>query len=148
MCSKQDGYNGGIMDKAPPAIVTELGEKAKGLLFQSEADHPLEAFLWEGKADGEFTAPDLLALKKYPPDTPVKTVSLGRFFQPATKEEAWHNAEEQQTVKRFQELVETLKKNLRGITVFKVGETEKDVYIVGKTKDGALAGLSTKVVET
>jgi hypothetical protein len=136
------------MDKAPSAVVTALEEAAKGLLFQSEADYSLEAFLWEGKADGKFTAPDLLALKKYPPDTPVKTVSLARFFQAATKEEDWHNAEEQQTVKRFQALVETLKKNLRDITVFKVGEKEMDVYIVGKTKDGQLAGLSTKVVET
>ena len=136
------------MEKEPSAVVKELGQAAKGLLFQSEADYPLEAFLWEGKADGEFTAQDLLTLKKYPPDTPVKTVSLGRFFQAATKEEAWHNAEEQQTVKRFQELVETLKKHLHDITVFKVGETELDVYLVGKSKDGALAGLSTKVVET
>ena len=134
------------MDKA--AVVKELEAAAKGLRFQSESDYPFEAFLWESKADGEFTAPDLLALKQYAPDTPVKTVSLGRFFQAATKEEDWHNAEEQQTVKRFQELVATLKENLRDITVFKVGKTELDVYIVGKTKDDQLAGLSTKVVET
>lgn len=136
------------MDKELSAVVTELEQAAKGLLFTSEADYPFEAFGWETKADGKFTAQDLLALKKYPPDTPVKTVSLARFFQPATKEEDWHNAEEQQTVKRFQALVETLKKQLQSITVFKVGETEIDVYIVGKTKAGALAGLSTKVVET
>ena len=135
------------MDTAP-AIITALEEAANGLLFPSEADYPLEAFLWKSKADGEFTAPDLLALRQYSPDTPVKTVSLSRFFQPATTAEAWHNAEEQQTVKRFQALVATLKEHLRDIAVFKVGKTELDVYIVGKTKDGEFAGLSTKVVET
>jgi hypothetical protein len=36
-----------------------------------------------------------------------------------------------------------------GVKDFKVGdEAERSVYIVGKTKDGRLAGLKTSVVET
>jgi hypothetical protein len=136
------------MDKELSAVVTALEEAAQGLLFVSEADYPFEAFGWETKADGKFTAQELLALKQYPPDTPVRTVSLSRFFQTATQTEAWHNAEEQQTVERFQTLVETLKKHLHDLTVFKVGKIELDVYLVGKTKDDRLAGLITKVVET
>src|SRR5262249_58779199 len=38
---------------------------------------------------------------------------------------------------------------LSGVKVYKVGEeAEKDVYLVGKTKDGQWAGLKTTVVET
>ncbi|MFB2767899.1 nuclease A inhibitor family protein [Pelatocladus sp. BLCC-F211] len=32
--------------------------------------------------------------------------------------------------------------------LYRVGEIEIDVYIVGETTEGNLAGLSTKVVET
>jgi hypothetical protein len=42
-----------------------------------------------------------------------------------------------------------LKEQLSGIKVYKVGEeAEKEVYIVGKKKDGRWAGLKTTVVET
>jgi hypothetical protein len=136
------------MNAEQSAIITALGQASKGLLFPSESDYPFEPFLWEGKTDGKLTPEALLAQKGYPPNTPVKTLTLVRFFQPATKEEAWHNAEERKTVRRFQELVKTLKQHLSGITVFKVGKITMDVYIVGETKTGDLAGLSTKVVET
>jgi hypothetical protein len=50
---------------------------------------------------------------------------------------------------RFQELADTIKQQLSGVKVYKVGdEAERDVYIVGKTQDGHLAGLKTTVVET
>jgi len=136
------------MNTEQSAIVAELEKASKGLLFQSESDYPLKPFLWEGKASDKFTAQDLLNLQGYPPNTPLKTTAFARFFQPAVKEEGWHNAEDRATAKRFQELVKTLKTLLSGITVYKVGGTEQDVYIVGKTKTGDLAGLSTKVVET
>ena len=39
--------------------------------------------------------------------------------------------------------------SLQGVKVYKVGaEAEKQVYIVGRTSDGQLAGLKTMVVET
>jgi hypothetical protein len=38
---------------------------------------------------------------------------------------------------------------LSGIKVYKIGdESEREVYIVGKTKDGRWEGLKTSVVET
>ena len=45
-------------------------------------------------------------------------------------------------------LVETLKSHLSDIQVYRLGERSIDVYIAGKTSEGDLAGLSTKVVET
>jgi hypothetical protein len=50
---------------------------------------------------------------------------------------------------KFDQLVKTLKELLSGIKGYKVGdEAEREVYIVGKTKDGQWAGLKTTVVET
>ena len=77
----------------------------------------------------------------------IKTVSLGAFFRPTTKEEDWHNEEEQAEVKRFQGLVAKIKATLEHPQVFRVGETNIDVYAVGAV-EGGWAGLQTRVVET
>ncbi|MEL7246133.1 MAG: nuclease A inhibitor family protein, partial [Cyanobacteria bacterium J06573_2] len=57
-------------------------------------------------------------------------------------------SEERETAKKYQALVETLKQNLDNIQVYKIGEVEIDVYIVGQLKSGDWVGLSTKAVET
>jgi hypothetical protein len=46
------------------------------------------------------------------------------------------------------EPLSTPKDTLDDIRVCRVGEVERDVYIVGKTKGGGWAGLKSKVVET
>jgi Nuclease A inhibitor-like protein len=50
---------------------------------------------------------------------------------------------------KFDKLAKVLQEQLSGIKVYKVGdEAEREVYIVGKAKDGRWAGLKTTVVET
>jgi hypothetical protein len=49
---------------------------------------------------------------------------------------------------KFDKLAKVLQEQLSGIKVYKVGdEAEREVYIVGKAKDGRWAGLKTSVVE-
>ena len=129
-----------------PALGT-LREAAEGLLFPSETDAPLVPFFWADADAVPLTSERLLALAQVPVGTPVKSVSLATFFRPATKEEDWHNAEEQAEVKRFQGLVATIKATLGRPQVFRVGETNMDVYVVG-VADGGYMGLQTRVVET
>jgi hypothetical protein len=46
-------------------------------------------------------------------------------------------------------LRQVIQDQLSGVKVYKVGdEAEREVYMVGKAKDGRLAGLKTTVVET
>jgi GTPase len=75
-------------------------------------------------------------------------VSVNDFFAISTKEEDWHDQEERETVKRFQNRVSVLKQNLSQLQVFRVGSIDIDAYIVGVTDGGELAGVSTKLVET
>jgi hypothetical protein len=50
---------------------------------------------------------------------------------------------------KFNGLRKALQAQLSGLKVFKVGDdSERNVYIVGRAKDGKLAGLRTTVVET
>ena len=75
-------------------------------------------------------------------------MSVDDFFAIATQEEDWHDEEERETVKLFQNLVSVLKQNLSHLQVYRVGNTNIDACIVGMTPCGDWTGLSTKLVET
>ena len=128
------------------SIATQLKQASEGLLFASETDAPFEVIHWP--AQGELTPAKLLQLTNHPPDAPLEIISVDEFFDTSTAEEDWHDGEEEKTVKRFQNLVSILKQNLSQLQVYRVGNVEIDVYIVGMTDGGGLAGLSTKLVET
>ncbi len=128
------------------SITTQLKQASKGLFFLSETDAPFEVIHWS--AQGELTPAKLLQLTNHPPDAPLKMLAVDDFFAIATQEEDWHDEEEGETVKRFQNLVSVLKQNLSQLQVFRVGNTNINAYIVGVTPGGELAGLSTKLVET
>jgi len=128
------------------SIATQLKQASKGLFFLSETDAPFEVIHWS--AQGELTPAKLLQLTNHPPDAPLEMLAVDDFFAIATQEEDWHEEEERETVKRFQNLVSVLKQNLSQLQVYQVGNTNIDAYIVGVTPGGELAGLSTKLVET
>jgi hypothetical protein len=128
------------------SIATQLKQASKGLFFLSETDAPFEVIHWS--AQGELTPAKLLQLTNQPPDAPLKMLAVDEFFAIATAEEDWHDQEERETVKRFQNLVSVLKQNLSQLQVYRVGKTNIDAYIVGVTDGGEWAGLSTQVVET
>ncbi len=50
--------------------------------------------------------------------------------------------------KRYQRLVKLLQTHLTDLKVYRLGEVEIDVYVLGKTESGAIAGLATISVET
>ncbi len=132
------------------ALVDKLKAASDGLLCMSETDYPFEVVLWSGQEQEQepLTKETVLQLAQKAPDTPVEVVPLDDFFQNATQEQDWYGSEEKETARRYRELVETLKTNLSDIQVYRLGTTEIDVYILGKTPEGTVAGLQTKVVET
>lgn len=134
------------MTKTNSEILEQLKQASEGLLMMSESDYPFETFLWESAAP----ATDVKALQQtgHNADTPVKVVTVDDFFQVATTPEDWHGEEEKEMVAKFKALVNTIKTNLSNPQVYRLGKIEIDVYVVGETVTGDLAGISTKVVET
>lgn len=124
-----------------------LRQASEGLLFPSETDAPFEVFFWDDEKAAELTPDTIAALAGASSGTPVKTAKLETFFRPAVKEEDWHNEEEKAEVERFKALLKTIKDHLKGVKVFRVGDTKIDVFIVGQVI-GGYAGLKTQVVET
>jgi hypothetical protein len=122
-------------DPADP-VVAALTKASTGLRMPSESDAPFKPFAWKG---GEPTAKAVLQWAGEDADASVEESTLDDLWRTIPKEE---QAE-------FKVLRQVLQDQLSGVKVFKVGdEAERTVYILGKTKDGRLAGLQTSVVET
>jgi hypothetical protein len=118
-------------------VLDALTKASKGLQFVSETEADFEPCLW--KDGGELTHERLLTLSGGEQGTPVEEMTLDDFFRAVPGEDK----------AKFQKLTKALQDQLSAIKVYKLGEeAEKEVYIVGKTKDGRWAGLKTSVVET
>jgi hypothetical protein len=121
-----------------PAILDALRQMCDGLLFISETEAELTPFSWQ--LDGPFDEKAVRAnpVQSYEPETPLETTTLDAFFLAVPPENR----------PQFDALARLLKANLKELRVYKLGEIEKDVYIVGKAADGSYTGIRTSVVET
>ena len=127
------------------AIIDRLKQATADLLWASESDYPFEVMTWERGV--EMTPTDLFK-ELVAPNMAIKIISLADFFAPVLTTEDWYGAEEFATVDRYANLVQTIESNLTEVQVFRLGEIEISVYIIGKTPDGDLIGLKTQAIET
>ena len=127
-------------------LITQLELASKDMLWLSEAEYPLQIIYWQNT--DEFDRNTLLKRYNYPADTKIAIQEFYSFFDSVTKPEPWHNEAEQLEVKKFQTIVDLLAQNLTDLKVYLLAEVEIDVYILGKTKERAIAGLTTKIVRT
>jgi hypothetical protein len=132
-----------MSSQAVPALKTAT----EGLLYSSESDEPFEVFEWKDVKE-PFTEEQLLGLGGHEADTPVEKVSLDKFFAGLTKEEHWHGDEEKALAGRYQNLLAVIKEHLTGPKVFRVGEVEVAIYVVGRSGEETWVGVKTTAVET
>ena len=132
--------------KSDEQVCGELREATRGLLFMSESDYPFEVVRWEGieelspeylrRAAGEDTA------------APVEERTVADFFRVAAGEQEWKGEADITLAKRYQSLVRQLEENLNEVKVYRVGEINIGVYMVGRSDEGNWVGVFTRVVET
>ena len=132
------------------SMLSELQFASTGLLYPSEQDHPITAFVWPrvGLGAGGVDAATVKNQAELPSDAKMETQSVEAFFEPIATPQDWHSAEEKKSVQQGQQLAEVVTRILTDVKVFRVGDTDKQVFLVGKMPDGDLAGLKTLVVET
>jgi hypothetical protein len=122
-------------DISDDEIFGELREATAGLLYPSESDEPFHVFMW--KATQTDALRQIAALGKTA--EPVSETSLDEFFaELLTGDDA----------EAYAHLREVLAARLSGVRVLRIGEIEVDVYLIGRAKSGAWAGLLTKSIET
>ncbi len=126
--------------------LARIAKAAKGLLFSSEADYPLEPFVWK---DGTPFAPEVLyTLTDLPSSTSATPVDFDAFFAPMLELSDDPTPEARARVKQFRTLVRVLHQTLHDPAVYKLGTIEMPTFIVGRLANGTIAGLRTTVVET
>ncbi|MBD2593868.1 nuclease A inhibitor family protein [Nostoc spongiaeforme FACHB-130] len=129
-------------------VMQQIQQTSYGLLMMSESEYPFEVIFWTGEGQESLTNQKLLQLTNHPSETSIEIVELDYFFRNCAEAKEWHDEIQQQDVQKFKSLVQILKENLTNIKVYRLGTIDIDVYIIGKTPTGDLAGISTKVIET
>src|SRR5262249_16601653 len=122
---------------AQDPVLAALAQAAKGLKYTSEAEAPLEPFVWD--LSGGLTAHALRGQGGAGTGEPVEADTLDNFFRAVPPEDR----------AKFVKLAGALRGLLAGVKVYRVGGApEKLAVIVGQAANGKWAGLKTAVVET
>lgn len=123
----------------PSAAEIALQQATKDLLYMSETDEPFKVVRWERSAD-KLSPQELLALSKNDPAARVEEQSLDEFFEDLTADEA-------DSADQYKGLLATIKEHLTDPRVFRIGQVQIGIYILGES-EGAWRGVKTKAVET
>lgn len=124
-------------------IQTKLENAASGLLMMSESDEP---FTYVSAPDAAINEQLALNLAGKPAGTPVETITLDYLLRNMTNPAS--GSVSPGTAQKFSQLAAILKQELTGLTVYRVGEVQIDVLILGKANDGSIAGMRTRLIET
>lgn len=132
--------NKSFVDQVRP-LLTEL-------LYPSESDEPLEPVTCYLKQPEPLTVSQIKDWQMLPPSVYVEEIPEADFWAPVTTMQDWYGDEEKARTTKFQQLKDLFEKMLTVRQVFRVGDSEMDVYLLGRQADGERAGIKTKVVAT
>lgn len=122
---------------------TKLENAASGLLMMSESDYPFTYFITEATTIDENL---MLRLAGKAEGVLVEKTDIDHLLRNMANTSS--GSVNQETAQKFINLSDTLKLELTGLTVYRVGEVQVDVFIVGQTSEGTVAGMRTKLIET
>jgi len=126
----------------------QAGPLLPDLLYPSESDEPIETVTCYLKQNDPLTVSQIKDWLMLPPAVYVDEIPEADFWEPVTTEQDWYGDEEKARTTRFQKLQETIESTLTVRQVFRVGESEMDVYLLGRQHDSERAGIKTKIVQT
>jgi len=130
-------------------LTSQIATAAKGMLWPSESDYPLDVFEKTGAAvTTPITIEQFRALVGAASTELVEEPSYTSVMDSRSTIEDWMDDGQIATAKQFQALRAVLEKNLTGLQVFRVGKISIKVYVVGKSACGDLVGVSSTVIET
>lgn len=125
------------------SIQSSLELSATGLLMMSESEYPFE---YVGSDDTALSPALALKIAGKPEGTSLTTTTVDYLLRNLT-DPAIGAVSPAQT-RQYQQLALTLKDSLQQLTVYRVGEVQVDILILGLTAEGKVAGLRTKLIET
>jgi Nuclease A inhibitor-like protein len=122
----------------------ELEKLTEGLLYMSETDAPLKYLELDEEAARQWppqTAAQFLEMIGEEPNTPLRESPPEKFFE----ELLGGNDESEDQVKALRK---AFVDDLENVRLYRVGEIEIEIYLLGKDDSGKVCGLQTLSVET
>lgn len=129
------------------AATAALERATRDLLYMSESDEPIEV-IHPGRLGRPFGAADAFLAAGRQPGGRVRELRIEEFFGELTKECDWHGDSERETVNRYRQLRDLFTGGLCEAKVFRLGEIEVDLIVVGRAADDHWIGIQTRAVET
>jgi hypothetical protein len=124
--------------------MTEIAQAVDGLWYMSESDYPLGPVRLDGIAE---PSPEVLRhLGGADANAVVETRELEGFFRDGAAVRMTQQGVGEPA--SFRKVVRVLTENLEDIRVYRIGETNIPVYVLGRSGSGNWLGVSTRVVET
>ena len=127
-------------------LAEKIKKIVKDLYYISETDAEIVPFV--GEKTATVAKETVLAQTGNKNDAPVEERRFEEFFSHLTEIQDWYGEEEISAARKFSDLRNLLQEELKGLKVFKIGNIELDVYVVGLNSQGILMGVKTKAVET
>ncbi|KAA9356732.1 nuclease A inhibitor family protein [Larkinella humicola] len=118
------------------------------LFYPSESDEPVEYVDYTIDFEPPLTVSQVKDLLLITPEIYVEEIPEDGFWKPVVTDQDWYDEDEKKRTARFIELQKTVQATLSDRQVFRVGETEVGLYLLGRKADGCWVGLKTLVVET
>jgi hypothetical protein len=127
-------------------LLFQLMAAVDGLTYVSETTSTLNPFLWPGGelSDG-LNVEALRVYRDIPDGIPIMIMDADTFFSRSVD---LTNPDPSFEALRFRNLLTLLKTNLSDLTVYVVGERDKEAYVVGRTEEGDYAGVSVRLRES
>jgi len=130
---------------SPTDLCKNLSALTTDLWWMSESDYPFSVIDWENVTD---ITQKLREIRNCSADTKIEVRDVEDFFQKATQIKDWYGEDEMSECQRYQSLVNWLKTHLKETKVYRVGEGEVHCFVLGKTENETVLGISTISIET
>ena len=127
-------------------ITGQIKKAAANLFYISETDAEILSFA--GKQAHGVTIDEIRKQTENALELPIEEKDFTEFFARLTAIKDGFGDEEKATAQKFIRLKNLLEANLRDLRVFKIGEIQIDIYVVGLDVENNLTGIRTKAVET
>ena len=142
-----------VPDPSKPASATsafteQVTPLLTDLLYPSESDEPLALVICYLKQEEPLTISQVKEWLMLPPSVYVEETPEADFWEPVVTQQDWFDDTEKARTTNFQKLKDVIEDELTVRQVFRVGETEMDVYLLGRQADTERMGIKTKVVQT
>ncbi|MCK8494057.1 MULTISPECIES: nuclease A inhibitor family protein [Spirosoma] len=129
-------------------VSDQINSVLPDLLYPSESDEPVEFVTCYLNQEEPLTVSQIKDWQMLPPEIHVDEVPENEFWEPVITEQDWYGDEEKTRTTKFQQLKQLLEKELTDRQVFYAGQTEIDVFLLGRQANGERAGIRTKLVQT